>query len=271
MLSKRLVTTLSNHVRRKVQSMTPSFKGQVALVTGASRGIGLGIARELVQRGAKVCITARNPEPLADAVRDLGGPDHAIAVAGKADDPAHQQDAVDRTVEAFGRLDLLVNNTGINPAYGPVLDTDPGLAAKILAVNVLAPLAWTRRAHAAWMGEHGGAVVNVASIAGIRTSAGIGMYGVSKAAIIRLTMELAAELGPGIRVNAVAPAVVKTKFAEALFEGREEEVVRAYPLARLGLPEDVAGAVAFLLSPDAAWITGQTLVIDGGVTLGGGL
>ncbi|WP_441246840.1 SDR family oxidoreductase [Kitasatospora sp. McL0602] len=251
--------------------MTPSFKGKVAVVTGASRGIGLGIARELVERGAKVCITARGADALADAVRDLGGPDHAIAVAGKADDDAHQEEAVTRTMEAFGRLDLLVNNTGINPAYGPVLETDPAVAAKILAVNVLAPLAWTRRAHAAWMGEHGGSVVNVASVAGIRSSTGIGLYGVSKAALIRLTMELAADLGPGIRVNAVAPAVVKTKFAEALYEGREEKVVRAYPLKRLGLPEDIAGAVAFLLSEDASWITGQTLVVDGGVTLGGGL
>ncbi|WP_371483982.1 SDR family oxidoreductase [Kitasatospora sp. NBC_00315] len=251
--------------------MVHSFKGQVAVVTGASRGIGLGIARELVARGAKVCVTARGADALADAVRELGGPEVAIGVAGKADDAAHQEEAVSRTVEAFGRLDHLVNNTGINPAYGPVLTTDDAVAAKILAVNVLAPLAWTRRAHAAWMGEHGGSVVNIASIAGIRASEGIGMYGVSKAALIRLTMELAADLGPGIRVNAVAPAVVKTKFAEALYEGREEKVAAAYPLGRLGVPEDIAGAVAFLLSPDAAWITGQTLVVDGGVTLGGGL
>ncbi|GHH73429.1 3-oxoacyl-ACP reductase [Kitasatospora indigofera] len=251
--------------------MVHSFKGQVAVVTGASRGIGLGIARELVARGAKVCVTARGADALAEAVQDLGGPEVAIGVAGKADDPAHQEEAVSRTMAAFGRLDHLVNNTGINPAYGPVLGTDDALAAKILAVNVLAPLAWTRRAHAAWMGEHGGSVVNVASIAGLRSSAGIGMYGVSKAALIRLTMELATDLGPRIRVNAVAPAVVKTKFAEALYEGREEEVSAAYPLGRLGMPEDIAGAVAFLLSADAAWITGQTLVVDGGVTLGGGL
>ncbi|MDH6139219.1 MULTISPECIES: SDR family oxidoreductase [Kitasatospora] len=251
--------------------MTLTFKGQVALVTGASRGIGLGIARELVDRGAKVCITARNPEPLADAVRELGGEENAIAVAGKSDDPEHQRAAIDRTIEAFGRLDMLVNNTGINPIFGPVLDTDPAAAAKILAVNVLGPLAWTKLAHQAWMGEHGGSVVNVSSIAGLRTSPGIGMYGVSKAALSRLTMELAGELGPDIRVNAVAPAVVKTKFAEALYVGREDEAAAPYPLKRLGVPEDIAGAVAFLLSDQASWITGQTLVIDGGVTLGGGL
>lgn len=246
-----------------------SFENKVAVVTGASRGIGLGIARRLVAGGARVCITARGADALADAVKELGGPEYAIAVPGKSDNPEHQDEAVTRTMEAFGRLDLLVNNTGINPVFGSVLDVDPAAAAKILGVNVLAPLAWVRRARDAWMGEHGGAVVNIASIAGLRASPGIGMYGVSKAALIRLTVELATELGPGIRVNAVAPAVVKTKFAAALYEGREEEAAAVYPLKRLGVPEDVAGAVAYLLSEEAGWITGQTLVIDGGVTLGG--
>lgn len=246
-----------------------SFENKVAVVTGASRGIGLGIARRLVAGGARVCITARGADALADAVKELGGPEYAIAVPGKSDNPEHQDEAVTRTMEAFGRLDLLVNNTGINPVFGSVLDVDPAAAAKILGVNVLAPLAWVRQARDAWMGEHGGAVVNIASIAGLRASPGIGMYGVSKAALIRLTVELATELGPGIRVNAVAPAVVKTKFAAALYEGREEEAAAVYPLKRLGVPEDVAGAVAYLLSEEAGWITGQTLVIDGGVTLGG--
>jgi NAD(P)-dependent dehydrogenase (short-subunit alcohol dehydrogenase family) len=246
-----------------------SFEGKVAVVTGASRGIGLAVATKLVARGARVCITARTAETLAEAVEKLGGPERAIAVPGKADDPAHQEEAVARTLESFGRLDMLVNNTGINPVFGSVLDVEQSAAAKIFAVNVLAPIAWTKRARDAWMGEHGGAIVNVASIAGLRSSPGIGMYGVSKAALIRLTIELAGELGPGIRVNAVAPAVVKTRFATALYEGREEEAAKAYPLKRLGVPEDVAGAVAYLLSDDAAWVTGQTLVLDGGVSVQG--
>jgi NAD(P)-dependent dehydrogenase (short-subunit alcohol dehydrogenase family) len=248
-----------------------SLNERVAIITGASRGIGLGIAAELVRQGAKVCITARKPEALAEAVKELGGPDAAIAVPGKADDPEHQAEAVGKTIEAFGRLDLLVNNAGINPVFGPITDIDPGAAAKILGVNVLAPLAWTQQARDAWMGEHGGAVVNVASIAGLRASPGLGMYGVSKAALIRLTTQLAVELAQKIRVNAVAPAVVKTKFATALYEGREDQVSAAYPLGRLGVPSDVAGAVAFLLSDAASWITGQTLVLDGGVNLVGGV
>ena len=248
-----------------------SLKDRVAIVTGASRGIGLGIATELVRQGARVCVTARGAEELSSAAAGLGGPEVAIAVPGKSDDADHQAEAVARTMEAFGRLDMLVNNTGINPVFGPIADTDPAAAVKILAVNVLAPLAWTRRARDAWMGAHGGSVVNVASVAGLRASPGIGMYGVSKAALIRLTTELAVELGPGIRVNAVAPAVVKTRFATLLYEGREEQVLAAYPLKRLGVPGDIAGAVAFLLSDAAGWITGQTLVLDGGVTLAGGL
>ncbi|MFI6584357.1 SDR family oxidoreductase [Embleya sp. NPDC050493] len=243
----------------------------VAIVTGASRGIGLGIAQALVARGDRVCVTARGADTLAEVVASLGGPEHAIGVAGKAHDPVHQDAAVTATLEAFGRIDMLVNNAGINPVYGPLVELDLDAGRKILEVNLLAALAWTQRVHKAWLGEHGGAIVNVSSLAGARPAHGIGFYGVSKAALTHLTAQLASELGPRVRVNAVAPAVVKTVFATALYEGREEEVAAAYPMARLGVPEDVAGAVAFLLSEQASWITGQTLLIDGGVSLSGGL
>ncbi|KXT57847.1 3-ketoacyl-ACP reductase [Gordonia sp. QH-12] len=246
------------------------FKGQTAIVTGASRGIGFAIAERLIAEGAKVTITARKKEALDDAAERLGGADVALAVPGRGDDPDHQADAVAKTVERFGSADLLVNNTGINPVYGPLMDIDPEAARKIMDVNVISALRWAQAVNRAWQGEHGGAIVNVASIAGLRPAPGIAFYGVSKAAVIHLTEELAWELGPNIRVNAVAPAVVKTRFATALYEGREEQVASAYPLKRLGEPDDIGSVVAFLLSADAGWMTGQTLVVDGGVLLGGG-
>ena len=239
---------------------------RVALVTGASRGIGLAIAQRLVHDGWRVCITARNAEPLAAAAEQLGGPERAITVPGKGDDEAHHADAVARTVTTFGRLDLLVNNTGINPVYGPLLGQDPAAVRKVFDVNFFGTLNMIRQAHGQWLGAHGGAIVNVSSISGLQPAEGLGAYAVSKAALIHLTRQLAIELAPDIRVNAVAPAVVETAFARRLFAGQEEELRKRYPLGRLGTPDDVAGAVAYLASPEAAWVTGQTIVLDGGIS-----
>jgi NAD(P)-dependent dehydrogenase (short-subunit alcohol dehydrogenase family) len=248
------------------------FAGRVAIVTGASRGIGLGIARRIVAEGGRVTITARGAEALQLAVKELGGPGVALGVPGKADDAEHRARAVEATVETFGRLDVLVNNTGINPVAGPVTSIETGAILKIFGVNVAAAIAWVEAARRAGLGEQpGAAVVNVASVAGLRPSPPIGIYGASKAALIHATAELAVELAPQIRVNAVAPAVVKTSFATLLYEGREAEVAAGYPLGRLGVPEDVASVVAFLASDDAGWMTGQTLVVDGGLLLAGGV
>lgn len=253
--------------------MSITHENKVAILTGASRGIGLGIARRLVADGARVVITARKPDALAEAVEVLGGPEHALAIVGHADDAAHQDEAIAAARSTFGRLDYLVNNAGINSSYGPMLDTDIDAARKVLEVNVLSAFSWIQKCVLAGLGStgsQGGAVVNVASTAGLGASGVLGWYGVSKAALIHLTTELGYQLGPEVRVNAVAPAVVKTAFSQALYEGREEEVAAKYPLKRLGVPEDIAGAVSFLLSSDSSWMTGQTLVLDGGVTLGRG-
>ena len=247
------------------------LEGRTAIITGSSRGIGLGIAERLVAEGARVCLTARKQDALDAAVESLGGPDVAMAVAGRADDTEHQDEVFAAVGERFGDVDLLVNNTGINPAYGRLVDLDLDVARKIVEVNCIAALSWVQKAVAHGFESRGGAIVNVSSVAGVRPAPGIGFYGASKAMLTHLTEELALELAPTVRVNAVAPAVVKTRFAEALYEGREEQVAAGYPLGRLGVPEDVAGVVAFLLSDDAAWVTGQLVVVDGGLLLKGGV
>ena len=256
--------------------MSTDFTGRAALITGASRGIGHAIAAELLAGGASVTITARKTDELETAVRQLAMtmPDGEKRVLGVAANSGHDEDrerAVAATMEAFGRLDILVNNTGINPVYGDLMSADLGAVRKIFDVNVVAALGFVQLAWRAWMAERGGAVINIASVGGLRSTGVIAAYGASKAALIRLTEELAWQLGPKVRVNAVAPAVVKTRFATALYTGREDEASAQYPMKRLGRTGDVAKLVAFLVSDDASWITGETVRVDGGLLATGTL
>jgi NAD(P)-dependent dehydrogenase (short-subunit alcohol dehydrogenase family) len=239
--------------------------GKVALVTGASRGIGEAIVRELLDAGAKgVVITGRKPETLEPLAEDLG--DDVVAVAGNVADESHAVEAAATAVDTFGSCDLLVNNAGTNPAAGNLVDVDLGAVDKTWEVNQRAPLLMARAVWNASMKDHGGAIVSIGSVGGLQPSPMIGAYNVSKAAIHHLTRQLAHELAPTVRVNAVAAAIVRTRLSEMLWSNDPDTVAAMHPLQRLGEPEDVARAVVFLLSDAASWMTGVILPVDGGVT-----
>ncbi len=243
------------------------FENKVALINGASRGMGLAIAEAILGRGGKVCITSRKQPNLDEALARLDAGPNAIAVAGSTADAGHHEEAVRQAIDAFGSLDLLVNSSATNPQFGPLVEADMGAVEKILDVNVTGPLGWIQEVWKTWMAEHGGAILNIASVNGIRNVAKLVAYNVSKAALIHLTRQLALELAPKVRVNGIAPGLVKTRLARSLWEGREEEAGRIYPLGRIGEPEDITGMACLLLSDEASWITGETVVVDGGVLL----
>jgi NAD(P)-dependent dehydrogenase (short-subunit alcohol dehydrogenase family) len=242
------------------------LSGRTAIITGASRGIGLAIAQQLAAAGANLVLTSRKQESADAAAAQVG--DNAIGVAAHAVDEDAARHCVDLTLDRFGRLDILVNNAGTNPAFGPLIEQDHGRFAKIFDVNLWAPVLWTSFAVKAWMGEHGGAVVNTASVGGMHFAPNLGLYNATKAALIHVTKQLALELSPRVRVNAICPGVVRTRLAEALWKDHEEAVSASIALGRIGEPPDVAAAVAFLVSNEASWITGETMVIDGGQLLG---
>jgi dehydrogenase/reductase SDR family protein 4 len=241
---------------------------RVAVVTGASRGIGRAIALELAQAGAHVALASRklpDLEAVAAEIAALG--QRALPVAGHM---ARREDIdrlFDTVQQEFGRLDILVNNAATNPVFGPLVELEEAAWDKIMALNVKAYLFAVQRAVRPMRERGRGAIVNVSSTGGFRASSGLGAYSVSKAAVIMLTRALARELAPaGIRVNAIAPGLVETRFSEAMWKNPEilDSYLKATPMGRTGRPEEMAGAVVYLCSDAASYVTGQTLILDGG-------
>lgn len=244
--------------------METPLQGKVAIVTGGSRGIGKGIAAALARAGAQVMITSRNKESCQEAADEIGA--NAHVEPGHVGRPEDAERVVEATLTRLGRLDVLVNNAATNPYAGPTIDCDTARWNKTIDTNLTAPLVWTQLAWRRWMKEHGGSIINISSVGGLDTNPILGVYDVTKSALLHLTRQLAAELAPKVRVNAIAPGLIKTDFAQALWaDGRGEQVAKAYPLKRLGEPEDIAEAALFLADDvRSGWMTGNTMVIDGG-------
>jgi NAD(P)-dependent dehydrogenase (short-subunit alcohol dehydrogenase family) len=235
--------------------------GKAAIVTGGSKGIGKGIAKAFAEAGGNVLITARKPDALEEAAKELG-PNVSWA-PGHTGRPEDGQQVVDTCIERYGSCDILVNNAATNPHAGRLIDVPLSMWDKTHEVNLRGPLAWTQVAWQRCMEANGGVVINIASVGGFKTSNKLGVYGVFKAALIHMTKQLASELGPQVRVNCIAPGLIRTDFARILWEGERGRVVAdRMPLKRLGEPSDIGECALWVAT--ATWLTGQTIPVDGG-------
>ena len=255
--------------------MEKSLEGKVAIVTGASKGIGAAIAVAFARAGARTVISSRKQEALEEVVATIhadGG--EALAVAAHMGEPEQVQALVDRTIAEWGRVDIAVNNAATNPHFGPLLTADEGQIDKIIDVNLKGYLRLCKAVEPSMRANGGGKIINIASIAGLSPSMNMGAYSISKAGVLMLTQVLATELGEAnIQVNALAPGLIKTKFSRALWENEKlvKRVQARNPLGRLGEVDDIVGAALFLATPASDYITGEVIVIDGGTSLGSGL
>jgi NAD(P)-dependent dehydrogenase (short-subunit alcohol dehydrogenase family) len=253
---------------RSIRAMELRMDGKVVLVTGASKGIGRAIAARCAAAGAKVLLSSRKQEALEAAAATMEG--EVDVFAANAGEPDQAAACVAACVDRFGRIDVLVNNAATNPYYGPLMGIDVGAAEKTMKVNQTGYLVWTQEAMKAGLADGGGSVLNLASIGGVSVETNLAWYNVTKAAEIHLTRHLAAELAPAVRVNAILPGIIKTDFSRQLWEANEDLVADHVPMKRLGTPDDIANAALFLVSDASSWITGQTLIVDGGSLVGRG-
>ncbi len=241
--------------------MEISLRGKTALVTGASRGIGKAIAKSFVEAGAQVMLTSRKEDSLRAVANEIDG--ETAVFAANTGDLEQGQACVEATIQRFGKIDILVNNAATNPYYGDTLGVDSSRFDKTFQVNLKGPVFWSQAVWNASMKDRPGVILNIASVGGLRAEQGLGVYNLTKAAIIHLTSQLACELGP-TRVVGIAPGLVKTMFASVLVENFGDKLAAALPTKRLGEPQDIANLALFLCSDLASWITGETYVIDGG-------
>lgn len=252
------------------------LSGRAAIVTGSSRGIGRAIAVRLAEAGARVVISSRKEPACASVAEEINrahGETRAVAVAANISSKEDLKRLVDGAVSAFGRLDIVVCNAASNPYYGPLGGISDEQFRKILDNNIVSNHWLVQMALPYLERQKGGSIVIVSSIGGLRGSPVIGAYNISKAADMQLARNLAVEFGPkGIRVNCIAPGLIRTDFARALWENPETLAgyERRTPLGRIGEPDEIAGCAVFLASPASAFMTGQTVVVDGGATIGGG-
>jgi dehydrogenase/reductase SDR family member 4 len=246
------------------------LKGKVAIITGASKGIGEAIARYYVAAGAKVVINSRKIEELTILAADISADGDCIGVAGNTGDMQFCKQLVDKTMEQFGRVDILVNNAATNPIFGGLLEASTEAFDKIMQVNVKAPFELAKLAQPIMQELGGGSVINISSIAALSPDPGLGLYSVSKAALNMLTKTMAKEWGSyGIRANAICPGLIKTKFSKTLWENDElmRRITKNIAIPRIGTANEIAGLALFLASDAASYCTGAIFTADGGVTI----
>jgi NAD(P)-dependent dehydrogenase (short-subunit alcohol dehydrogenase family) len=250
-----------------------SLEGKVAMITGGSRGIGRAIALRFAQAGARVVASSRKlkgVQAVADEIAAQGG--QALAVQAHVGRPEDVTALVERTLEAYGRIDIAVNNAATNPHFGPLLTADEGQWDKILDTNAKGYFRVCKAVVPHMERQGGGKIINLASIAGLHPSPGMGVYGISKAAVIMLTQVLALELGASnIQVNAIAPGIIKTRFSQLLWQTPQiaEPTLARLPLGRFGEANDVAGLALYLASSVGDYVNGSVFVVDGGLSLAG--
>jgi len=245
--------------------------GKVALITGASKGIGMAIAELYAQAGARVVVSSRKQEAVdavASEIKSKGG--EALAVACNVGEAADIQKLIDATVSAYGTIDILVNNAAANPSFGPVVETSESSFDKIISVNVKGPFELAKKVYPLMKAKKSGSVINISSVGGLRPEPGLGIYSMSKAALISLTKVMAKEWGDdNIRVNVICPGLIKTKFSEALWSNEKimNTMMKMLPIKRVGTPEEIAALALYLASDASSYSTGSVFTADGGFTI----